>query len=100
AVAARRSFAVAAPGSGAVEESLTPETAAAIHAGLARAPSRLLGVQFEDLCGATEPVNIPGTSTEYANWRLRAPIGLEDVAAGEMWNAVLGAVAHERPRPA
>lgn len=74
------------------------DVAVAVHAFLARTPSRLLGVQFEDLCGARAPVNIPGTWREYPNWRRRAPTSIEEAAASELWSDVLKAVARERPR--
>jgi 4-alpha-glucanotransferase len=36
---------------------------------LARAPSRLFALQIDDLDRQQYPVNIPGTHTEYPNWR-------------------------------
>lgn len=44
-----------------------------LYARLAAAPSLLLTVQPEDLLDVTEPVNLPGTGSEYANWQLRLP---------------------------
>ncbi|MPY69651.1 MAG: 4-alpha-glucanotransferase [Alphaproteobacteria bacterium] len=99
--AARRRFTVPAPADDEAERSrLTPDLVVAVHAYLARTPSRLLGVQFEDLCGAVAPVNVPGTSAEYPNWRLRAPAALEDVTDSGLWRAIVAAVARERPRSA
>jgi 4-alpha-glucanotransferase len=95
----RRAFAIRPPSDErAAGGRLTDDLAAAIHAFLARAPSRLLGVQFEDLCGAEAPVNVPGTNEEYPNWRLRAPATIEDAVRRRRWSAIVGAVAHERPR--
>ena len=48
-----------------------------IHRFLARAPSVLLMVQFEDLLGERDQVNMPGTTTEHPNWRRRIPLALE-----------------------
>lgn len=98
--AARRPFAIPPPGGNRGDRAgaLTPSLAAAIHAYLARTPCRILALQYEDLCGAQVPVNVPGTSTEYPNWRLRAPVGLEAADSGKIWNSVIGAVARERPR--
>jgi 4-alpha-glucanotransferase len=96
---ARRPFANRPPSDeSATGDSLTEDLAAGIHAFLARTPCRLLGVQFEDLCGAEAPVNVPGTNEEYPNWRLRAPATIEDAVRSRLWSAVVGAVAHERPR--
>lgn len=40
---------------------------------LGRAASQLVSVQLADLCLMELPVNIPGTSTEYPNWRRKVP---------------------------
>lgn len=99
--AARRRFAVPVPETEvAVHGGLTPELASAIHAYLARSPSRLLGIQFEDMCGADAPVNVPGTSEEYPNWQLRAPLSIEDAPASERWQTIVRAVSRERPKAA
>ncbi|OIQ62811.1 4-alpha-glucanotransferase [Moorella thermoacetica] len=45
---------------------------------LAASPARLLLVNLEDLWLETEPQNIPGTSTEYPNWRRKARYSLEE----------------------
>ncbi|MGI9861967.1 4-alpha-glucanotransferase [Moorella naiadis] len=60
-----------------------PTTAAAslLRASLAylgASPARLLLVNLEDLWLETEPQNIPGTVTEYPNWRRRARYSLEE----------------------
>lgn len=97
---ARRRFAIRASFAGDPPTGhLTPGLAAAIHAYLARTPTRLLAVQFEDLCGARMPVNVPGTHEEYPNWRLRAPMTVDEAPQSELWAPIIGAVAHERPRP-
>jgi (1->4)-alpha-D-glucan 1-alpha-D-glucosylmutase len=55
---------------------MTPALAEAIHAFLARTPSRLLMVQLEDVFGALEQVNLPGTTNEHPNWcrKLTVPV--------------------------
>jgi 4-alpha-glucanotransferase len=61
------------------------ETVAALHALLARAPSRLLGVSIADLVGDRRTQNQPGTHREYPNWRIPLsgpdgkPLLLEDL---------------------
>jgi 4-alpha-glucanotransferase len=79
-------------------DTFTPEMAVAVHAFLARTPSLLFGIQFEDLCGADMPVNVPGTWKEYPNWRLRARATVEDAPKTALWTAIVEAVAHERKR--
>ena len=44
---------------------MTPELAQAVHAYLARAPSRLMMIQLEDALGVVEQANLPGTTTEH-----------------------------------
>ena len=41
----------------------------AIHVYLARSSAALVVVQAEDLVGMADPVNVPGTSDEHANWQ-------------------------------
>ena len=41
------------------------------HAFVARTPSALMTVQADDLWEETEPLNVPGTDRERANWRRR-----------------------------
>lgn len=77
---------------------LTQHIAVAAHAFLARTRSRLLGLQYADLCGSEVPVNIPGTWKEYPNWRLRMPVAIEDAPKGALWSAIVAAVTRERPR--
>ena len=43
----------------------------AIHRFLARSNAALVTVQLEDMIGMREPVNLPGTSSEYSNWTRR-----------------------------
>ena len=76
----------------------TQETAVAVHAFLARTPSMLFGIQFEDLCGADMPVNVPGTWKEYPNWQLRARATVEEAPETPLWTAIVTAVARERKR--
>ncbi|MGE0115635.1 MAG: 4-alpha-glucanotransferase [Steroidobacteraceae bacterium] len=51
--------------------------AAYLYAGLSSAA--LLVVQPEDLLGMTDPVNVPGTSTEHANWQRKLSADLSDM---------------------
>jgi glycogen operon protein len=61
---------------GKAPKALTPALAAAIHFYLARSLAALVLVQADDLAGEEEPVNLPGTESEYPNWRRRlaAPV--------------------------
>jgi 4-alpha-glucanotransferase len=69
-----------------------------VHRFLARTPSLILVVQLEDLVGATEAANVPGTSErEHPNWRRKLPITLERLAADPRVASVLRMLASERP---
>ena len=57
----------------------------ALHAYVARTPSRLLAYALTDLVGDRRPINQPGTHREYPNWSLALTgadgrvLALEDV---------------------
>jgi len=56
---------------------MTPALATAIQEYLARSPARVLVVQLEDVFGSRDQVNLPGTVDQYANWRRKLPVALE-----------------------
>ena len=56
---------------------------------IADSNSALLGLQPEDWLEMAEPVNIPGTSTEYPNWRRKLSTTLEAMFADEQVNKLL-----------
>ena len=58
-------------------KTLPESLAVAFHRLLARTPSRLFVVQAEDLTGALDQVNIPGTVAEHPNWRRKLAVDLE-----------------------
>jgi 4-alpha-glucanotransferase len=60
---------------------------------LARTPSRLVAIALDDIAGALDQINIPGTFDEHPNWRRRLPISLEDLDGNENLNAVGDAFA-------
>jgi 4-alpha-glucanotransferase len=51
-----------------------------VYAWLCGTPTPLLGVSLDDLCGETEPVNIPGLGEEiHPSWSRRMGVSLEDL---------------------
>jgi 4-alpha-glucanotransferase len=72
---------------------------AALYAYLARTPAVLIGVSLADAVGERRPQNVPGTTTEYPNWRVPLadgdgqPVLLEDLAAHPGVRAVAAAVS-------
>ena len=72
-------------------------TVEALYAYTALAPSSLQGVALVDAVGETRTQNQPGTSTEYANWRipLAAPEGvvlIDDLPGNERFLSLLRTV--------
>jgi 4-alpha-glucanotransferase len=56
-------------GRGDSPDAYSGELAHAIQVYLARSNAALVAVQAEDLVGMADPVNVPGTSDEHANWQ-------------------------------
>lgn len=48
----------------------TDALAEALHAFVARSPSALVAAALPDLVGERRAINVPGTSSQYPNWRL------------------------------
>jgi (1->4)-alpha-D-glucan 1-alpha-D-glucosylmutase len=51
--------------------------AAGVQQYLARTPAQVLTVQLEDVFGCRDQVNLPGTVEQYANWRRKLPVPIE-----------------------
>lgn len=68
----------------------------AVHRFLARAPSRLMMVQVEDVLGQVAQVNLPGTIDEHPNWRLRLSATVDALAADPAVIRLLGIIDAER----
>ena len=69
------------------DENVVPEYSAglgrAVHVYLAKSPTALVTVQLEDTIGMLEPVNVPGTSSEYSNWTRRMTASAREIFARE-----------------
>ncbi|KKO45088.1 4-alpha-glucanotransferase [Arsukibacterium ikkense] len=66
------------------------------HLYLAATPARLMAYQLEDLLLVATPVNIPGTSTEYPNWRRKLPLEFEQLLTQSDVRALITAMAQQR----
>jgi 4-alpha-glucanotransferase len=80
------------PGCDGSPGSFSETLALAIHVYLAHSAAALVVVQLEDLVGMLDPVNVPGTSDEHANWQRKMSCGLADVFASEHVGRLLDAV--------
>ncbi len=69
----------------------------AAHKFLAKAPSRVVLLQLEDIFGVDKQQNLPGTDVDkYPNWRRRLPINLEDAEETLEYKRNIAAVKSER----
>jgi len=69
----------------------------AVHRFLARARSRLVMVQMEDMAGQIDQINMPGTVDQHPNWRRKLRAGLGGFFADRRIRRLLAAVRAERP---
>jgi 4-alpha-glucanotransferase len=72
------------------------ELARAVHVYLARSEAALVTVQLEDMIGMLEPVNVPGTSSEYSNWTRRMTASAAQIFARADVRALATAVSEAR----
>jgi len=70
----------------------------AIHEFLARSTAALVVVQAEDLVGMADPVNVPGTSDEHANWQRKMSRDVEAIFGDAGVRRLLDAVQAARTR--
>jgi 4-alpha-glucanotransferase len=65
------------------EVAFSDDLARAIQLYLAKSASALAVLQIEDLIGMSDPVNVPGTSAEHANWQRKITASIQDVFEDE-----------------
>jgi 4-alpha-glucanotransferase len=65
------------------EPAFSESLAHAVQLYLAKSAAGLVVFQFEDLIGMTDPVNVPGTSHEHANWQRKVTTDIEDALGRE-----------------
>jgi (1->4)-alpha-D-glucan 1-alpha-D-glucosylmutase len=53
--------------------------------------------QLEDVLGATDQVNVPGTTDQYPNWRRKLAVALESWSDDERFAPLCAAIAAQRP---
>jgi 4-alpha-glucanotransferase len=78
-----------------------PTISQLIHAAqafLARSPCVLTMVQLDDITEEVDPVNVPGTSDEYPNWRRRLSVNLEQLSESSTFAAITRIFAQGRHR--
>ncbi|MDP1756982.1 MAG: 4-alpha-glucanotransferase, partial [Pseudohongiella sp.] len=80
-----------------VDRPVDHDLAAALMRCCSRTRSALVSVQLEDLALLQTPVNIPGTSNEYKNWRRKLPMELIEQLGAEPISRLLESLRVERP---
>ena len=70
----------------------------AMHAALAASPSRLIAASFYDALGELRQPNMPGTTDQYPNWRMRLPASLEEILTDGRIRSIARLLAAGRPR--
>jgi len=95
-MAALRDEGLVLPESASGGTAYTAELVQALHVYLARSGAALVALQLDDLLGMIDPVNVPGTSGEYPNWRRKLSETLETVSARADLRVALSAIDHER----
>ncbi|WP_162894931.1 4-alpha-glucanotransferase [Rhizobium terrae] len=69
-----------------------------LHTLLARTDSLLVALRLADMVGERRSTNIPGTSEEYPNWRLKLDVPLEELKEMRLFRNIAKAQREERPR--
>ncbi|TCL05955.1 4-alpha-glucanotransferase [Sodalis ligni] len=75
---------------------MSPVLNRGMHLFLADSASALLGLQPEDWLDMAEPVNVPGTSDEYPNWRRKLSRSLDEIFADSSVNRLLREINRRR----
>lgn len=81
---------------GFMAEPMSQTLASAILHGVSHCASQLFVVQLEDLELLDTPVNVPGTSDQYANWQRKLKVPLEVLFKDESVQTLLSSIASER----
>jgi len=72
--------------------------ALAVHAYLARSPSLLFLAQLDDLALQAHQANLPGSTTQYPNWRRRQARTIDDLFTDTVVQKELTTIAAERAK--
>jgi 4-alpha-glucanotransferase len=67
---------------------------------LAASPAAIVMAQLDDILGERAPVNVPGTSDQYPNWRRKLALDLDALAGDERLTRLCTALNELRPRTA
>jgi 4-alpha-glucanotransferase len=74
------------------------DVAATTYAALAASRSRIVLASLEDALSVEERPNVPGTTSEWPNWRLALPQSLEEIEAADGMRRIAEVMRSRRPR--
>lgn len=80
-----------------IPEEMTEELCLAIYNYLARTPSKIVLVSLDDIIGAINQQNMPGTVDAYPNWRQKTIITLEEMLQDKRF-IILGQILEKERR--
>ncbi len=75
---------------------MTPELCRAVYTYLSLSSSKLVLVSVDDIVGTVEQQNLPGTITEYPNWRRKCRLLLEELMQDGRWVDLAGMFRNTR----
>src|SRR5690606_24297999 len=84
---------------GEIPTDLPPDLAVEVQAKRARSAAMLRAIRPADIVGEESPTNLPGTDTEYPNWRRRLALDLAEIARLPLFATLTKAMREERSRP-
>jgi 4-alpha-glucanotransferase len=76
----------------------TAELALAVHSYLARSQSQMFLAQLDDLAGEAHQTNLPGSTTQYPNWRRRQVRTIDDLFTDPATRKEMTTIAAERAK--
>jgi 4-alpha-glucanotransferase len=75
-----------------------PAVVVAANRYLAATPCAIVMAQLDDILVERAPVNVPGTSTQYPNWRRKLSTTIDDLASDPRLSRLCDALRELRPR--
>ena len=76
---------------------MTPELCSAVYRYLSITPAQLALVSLDDVIGTIDQQNLPGTVSEYPNWKQKVPLSLEEIMADPRWLDLAHMFRNTRP---
>lgn len=82
-----------------LKNGMTDELCRAIYTYLSLTPCRMMVVSFDDILGALDQQNLPGTVDEHPNWVQKTPVLIEDAMKDTRFSDLAAALARNLPSP-